>query len=65
MSRPALVTGDRAAEWVAPDVRVITVGPEFLAFVGDAPGTAIRPVFNEIRVVKRGLAGAFGKGAAR
>jgi hypothetical protein len=52
---------DPAAEWVAPDVHAITVGPEFLAFAGHAPETAIGSVFNEIPAVKRGLATAFSK----
>jgi hypothetical protein len=51
---------DPADEWVAPDVHAITVGPEFLAFAGLSPATAIGPVFNEIPAVKRGLAVAFG-----
>jgi hypothetical protein len=49
---------------VADDVHAITVGPEFLAFAGLAPGTAIGPVFNEVPAVKRGLAVAFGEGGA-
>ena len=56
---------DPAAEWVAPDVHAITVGPEFLAFASDAPETALGPVFNEVPAVKRGLAVAFEKGGPR
>jgi hypothetical protein len=55
---------DPAAEWVAPGVHAITVGPEFLAFAGQSPETAIGPIFNEITVVKRGLAIAFSKSRA-